>query len=108
MKYNELKTYLFLVLAITVLAELFGSTGLTTTPLKELHGVLFSKDSIYLIGGITLHSFLMKLFSPAGKRELGFILISGSVFSILYFSIKDTSGLPYWYLLSIPEAGLGQ
>lgn len=107
MKYQELKTFLYLVLAITVLAELFGSTGLTTTPLKELHSVLFSRDSIYLIGGITLHSFLMKLFSSADKRELSFILLAGLVFSILYFSIKDTSGLPYWYLLSVPEAGLG-
>ena len=107
MKYQELKIFLYLVLAITVLAELFGSTGLTTTPLKELHDVLFSKDSIYLIGGITLHSFLMKLFSPTDKREIGFILLVGTVFSILYFSIKGTSGLPYWYLLSIPEAGLG-
>ena len=107
MKYQELKIFLYLVLAITVLAELFGSTGLTTTPLKELHSVFFSKDSIYLIGGITLHSFLMKLFSPADKREIVFILLAGTIFSILYFLIKGTSGLPYWYLLSIPEAGLG-
>lgn len=107
MKYQELKIFLYLVLAVTVLAELFGSTGLTTTPLRELQSTLFSKDSIFLIGGITLHTFLMKVFSPAGKRELGFILLAGTVFSILYFLIKDTSGLPYWYLLSIPEAGLG-
>lgn len=107
MKYQELKNFLYLVIAITVLAELFGSTGLTTTPLKELHSVLFSRDNIYLIGGITVHSFLMKLFSPAGKRELGFILLAGAVFSVLYLSVKDISHLPYWYLLSIPETGLG-
>ena len=107
MRHRELKACLYIVLAITLAAELLGLTGLTTSPHRELLRILFSDYGIFLIGGITVHAFLMKLFSPVEKREIIFIVSAGIVFSLGYLGYNDTSNYPYWYMLSIPAAGLG-
>ena len=107
MKAHELKGCLLVIIGITLVSELLGLTGLTTSPHRELHRILFSDTSIFLVGGITVHSFLMKVFSPAGRNELILILLACIFFSFFYFVFNDVSRLPYWYLSGVPQAGLG-